>query len=144
LTPVFAGDTYRAELLLENLDHRVHHLLTVTVTDALISVSADVSVQKGIPVFHWGEGFFSVNVPASISGVYMASAEPEGGVLRLSALSGVLLCGSGLLGLADINGWQGTQGVTVLWEETGDMTVSMPPETGQVLLLSPGEFTIRK
>ena len=144
LTPVFAGDTYRAELLLENLDHRVHHLLTVTVTDALISVSADVPVQKGIPVFHWGEGFFSVNVPASISGVHMASAEPEGGVLQLSALSGVLLCGSGLLGLADINGWQGTQGVTVLWEETGDMTVSMPPETGQVLLLSPGEFTIRK
>lgn len=144
LTPTFEGDTYRAEVLLEGLDHMVNHTLQITVADALMSVTATVPVQKGIPVFHWGENCFCVNVPSVISGVHMASATAGEDALCLQAPFGALVCGSGVLGVADMTGWQGTAGVTVTLRENGDLTIQLPADTGQVILLSPGEMTIRK
>ena len=143
-TPTCQGEGYHGSVLLEGLDHTVNHTLQITVSDKLMSVTANVPVQKGIPVFHWGENRFCVNVPSAISGVHMASAEPENDTLRMNALGGVLVCGSGVLGVAGMNGWQGSQGVTVTPEETGDITISLPQGTGQVILMSPGEITIRK
>ena len=136
------GDTYRAEGLLSGFDHMQNHTLTVTVTDRLMTVTADAAVQKGIPVFHWGENHFSVNVPACISGVHMQAAEGE--EIGVLAPFGVLVCAAGVLGVADIAGWKGTEGVSVTADETGGFLLHLPAGTGQVLLLSPGEFTVRK
>jgi len=107
-------------------------------------VDAKVTVQKGIPVFHWKEDGFFVNVPSAINGVHMAAATPKENAIRLFAPSGVFVAGSGLYGLADYSGWQGTGEVTVTTEENGDITLSLPEYTGTLLLFSPAEITVKE
>ncbi len=140
LTPVIDGESYQAQAVLD-IDPNGRHTLTVTAADKLMTVEQTVSTHRAMPVFHWGENAFSVNVPASINGVHMASASGE--TLQLCAPLGLLVCGKGVLGVADENGWQGTAGVTCTIQD-GDILLTLPQGTDQVMLLSPGEITIRK
>ncbi|MBE6943298.1 MAG: hypothetical protein E7453_03430 [Ruminococcaceae bacterium] len=142
--PEIGEDSYTAVFQLTGFDHRSTHKLTVTVGDLLYGVDAKVTVQKGIPVFHWKEDGFFVNVPSAINGVHMAAATPKENAIRLFAPSGVFVAGSGLYGLADYSGWQGTGEVTVTTEENGDITLSLPEYTGTLLLFSPAEITVKE
>ncbi len=139
LTPEINGQAYRAEVYLGGLTPG--QSLTITATDAVMTVTETMSVPRAVPVFHWGENMFSVNVPASIFGVHMVTA-PVTDSLFLYAPQGVLVCGAGVLGTAGPSGWQGTAGVTVTVEENGELRLTLPQGTGQVMLLSPGEMTI--
>ncbi len=143
-SPTCQGESYYGSVLLENISHTQNHTLQIFVSDKLMSVSATAPVQKGIPVFHWGENSFSVNVPAVISGVHMGAAEVTNNRLSVYAPFGVMVCAPGVLGVADISGWQGKGSVTVTPQASGDITLSLPSGTDRVILLSPGEFTIRK
>ena len=105
-----------------------------------MTVTENVVIPRQVPVFHWGESQFSVNVPAAISGVHMASA--EGASILVDAPEGVLVCGAGVLGVATSSGWQGTAGVTVTTGAQGQMHLTLPGGTRRVMLLSPGEITI--
>ncbi len=144
VTPEIGEDSYTATFQLTGFDHRQSHRISVTVGDRLYAVDAEATVQKGIPVFHWKENGFFVNVPASICGVHMAAATPKGDKIRLYAPSGVFLAGSGMYGFADYSGWQGTGEVAVTTEEDGDITLHLPQYTGRLLLLSPTEFTVKE
>ena len=138
LTPEINGERYRAEGCFEGLTPGA--CVALTVSDRVMTVTETIAVPRKIPVFHWGEKQFSVNVPASISGVHMCTAEGES--IFVSAPQGVLVCGSGVLGIADASGWQGTPGVTVTTDENGDISITLPQTAQQVMLLSPGEITI--
>ena len=138
-TPQLGDDTYSAVFQLSGFDHQSAHNLTVTVGDLLYAVTASCTVQKGIPVFHWKEDGFFVNVPSSICGVHICAATPKEGALRLYAPGGVFVAGSGLYGLADYTGWQGSGNVTVTTEENGNITLTVPAYTGTLMLFSAAE-----
>ena len=142
--PEVQDDSYTAVFHLSGFDHRLSHRLTVTVGDKLYAVTAECTVQKGIPVFSWKENSFSVNVPAQINGVHMAAATPKENGVRLYAPAGVFVTGSGLYGFADYSGWNGTGNVTVVTEEDGDISLQLPQYSGKMLLLSTNEIIVRE
>lgn len=139
LNPEITGETYHAEVALGALTPG--QSLTFTAKDALLTVTETLPVPQMVPVFHWGENYFSVNVPASISGVHMAAAEGES--LLVYAPQGVLVCGAGVLGVAANGSWQGTEGVTVTQNENGDISIHLPVRQ-KVMLLSVEKMIIRK
>lgn len=144
VTPELGEDSYIAVFQLSGFDHRQSHRLSVTVRDKLYAASAEATVQKGIPVFHWKEDGFFVSVPVSIHGVRMAAATPKEDAIRLYAPAGVFVAGSGIYGFGDYSGWNGTGNVTVNVEEDGDITLHLPQYSGKMLLLSPEDFTVRE
>lgn len=58
-----------------DVDYATSNTLTVVAKDLLDRVSVKLTVQKGTPVFHWGEEQFSFHVPvqfdSTVSGVYI-------------------------------------------------------------------------
>lgn len=56
---------YAAQMQLSGLDYTQSHSLQVRVTDALSVAEKALTVQKGIPVFDWGETDFVFHVPVS-------------------------------------------------------------------------------
>ncbi len=61
--------SYEMTVNLSGLLYTKAHSITVTVSDALDSVQKPLTVNKGIPVFDWGENDFAFHVPISIQGV---------------------------------------------------------------------------
>ncbi len=68
LTPVISEGSYRAELLVEELDYTGTHILTVTGRDAVMQTDAAIIVKPGIPVFDWGQKDFAFHVPVYAEG----------------------------------------------------------------------------
>ena len=93
LAPLIADGSYRAEVLVEELDYTKTHYLTVVGQDAVMKTEAMVTVKPGIPVFDWSEKDFAFHVPISVEGkqlweiiypvgsIYMSVAETEPAVL---------------------------------------------------------------
>lgn len=69
VTPTISGNTYKATVALTGLDYTKSFNFDVVVTDKIKSVSKTLTIQKGIPVFDWGEDDFAFNVPVTIKGV---------------------------------------------------------------------------
>lgn len=63
LTPAISGNSYSVSTTLEGLSYDSTHSITVSAWDKLMGVSSGVTVQKGIPVFDWGEKDFQFHVP---------------------------------------------------------------------------------
>ena len=61
--PIAEDHTYEAILLLEGFDYTRSYLLEVQVQDLLQTVSATTTLQRGLPVFDWGENYFNFHVP---------------------------------------------------------------------------------
>lgn len=74
-----SGDQYTASVDLSGLDYTKSHTIHVTVSDKLSSVTKKVQVNRGIPVFDWGENDFAFNVPVTVCGVPVDS-HPVGSV----------------------------------------------------------------
>lgn len=68
VTPIISGNAYSVSASLTGLDYTQAYTVEVVVTDKLESVSKNVSIGKGIPVFDWGENDMRVNVPLSVQG----------------------------------------------------------------------------
>ena len=69
-TPTIHDDgTYSATASLYGLDYTKAFTYEVVVFDELSTVTKNVTIQKGIPVFDWGEEDFNFNVPVTINGV---------------------------------------------------------------------------
>ena len=72
VTPTISNNnTYSATVSLTGLEYTKAFEYEVVVEDKLESITKKVTLQKGIPVFDWGENDFRFNVP-----VYMASGLP--------------------------------------------------------------------
>lgn len=69
VTPTITDNTYSATVKLTGLDYTKAFNYEVVVTDKLMSVTKPLTIQKGIPVFDWGENDFNFNVPVTINGV---------------------------------------------------------------------------
>lgn len=67
-TPVITDNTYTATLDLTGLDYRQEHTIRLEVVDKLATVTADVTIMQGIPVFDWGKNDFNFNVPVLLNG----------------------------------------------------------------------------
>ena len=62
------GNSYTAEAVLAGLDYTKSFTITAEVTDRVGTVTQQVVIGKGIPVFDWGENDFNFHVPVSVSG----------------------------------------------------------------------------
>lgn len=69
VTPTISGNKYSAKVSLTGLEYTQAFKYEVVVEDKLSSVPKPLTIQKGIPVFDWGEEDFSFNVPVTINGV---------------------------------------------------------------------------
>lgn len=74
MTVTLKGDEYTAEVTLSGLDYKQAYDIRVLAEDAIYkykgpladAVQRDIPLNKGIPIFDWGENDFSFNVPISI------------------------------------------------------------------------------
>lgn len=62
VTPAFVKDTYSAEVALSGLDYNTAHAIKLTVADKLSTLYKKATVEKGVPIFDWGENDFQMNV----------------------------------------------------------------------------------
>ena len=69
VTPTIKGNKYSAKVSLTGQDYTKSFNYEVVVEDKLDAVTKPLTLQKGIPVFDWGEGDFNFNVPVTIKGV---------------------------------------------------------------------------
>lgn len=68
VTPTISGNSYTATVNLSGLDYTQSFTYEVVVSDKISTVTKQVTLQKGIPVFDWGESDFAFNVPVKIDG----------------------------------------------------------------------------
>lgn len=59
-------DTYEMDILLTGLDYRQSHTVLLAVSDGVMTVRQTLTVQKGLPVFDWGEEDFRFYVPVEV------------------------------------------------------------------------------
>ena len=69
VTPTINGNRYSATVSLTGLEYTQSFNYEVVVEDKLSKVTKPLTLQKGIPVFDWGEDDFNFNVPVKINGV---------------------------------------------------------------------------
>ena len=62
-------NTYSVTVSLQDLDYTKSFNYEILVSDRVSSVKKQITIQKGIPVFDWGEDDFNFNVPVTINGV---------------------------------------------------------------------------
>lgn len=105
---------YQGQALLSDLDYRTTHTVTVTVSDAVMTVTKALTVGKGLPVFDWGETDFRFHVPVDcrqgIGGIFLQKA-PKRVFLPLG-ITAFLFSGS-TLGMLTPTGYTGGDGILV-------------------------------
>ena len=68
VTPTITGNKYSATVALSGLEYTQSFTYEVVVSDKISTVTKTLTLQKGIPVFDWGEDDFAFNVPVKING----------------------------------------------------------------------------
>lgn len=81
-TVTMNGNTYSVTLNLTGFNYQSSYSIEVVVSDKLMTVNKTLPVQKGIPVFDWGEDDFNFNVPVNVDG-----ALSVGGYVNVKGLS---------------------------------------------------------
>lgn len=76
-TPTIEGGKYHANIVISGLTYNSSHKVTAIASDKLNSVSADISVKKGTPVFEWGENDFKFYVKVFGTDISAESVETE-------------------------------------------------------------------
>lgn len=66
--PNISGNEYSATINLEGYEYNQTFNFEVTVKDKVNTITKTLVLQKGVPVFDWGENDFNFNVPVSIMG----------------------------------------------------------------------------
>ena len=79
VTPTINNNKYSATVSLAGLDYTKSFNFEVIVSDAVSAISKPLTLQKGIPVFDWGENDFNFNVPISIYGTPIVNHVVEQG-----------------------------------------------------------------
>lgn len=69
VTPTISNNKYSAKVSLSGFDYTKSFGFEVVVSDKISSITKKLTMQKGIPVFDWGEEDFNFNVPVTINGV---------------------------------------------------------------------------
>lgn len=94
---VISGNTYSVTLDVGEIDYREPYNFRFEAKDKAMTLTQDVSLSQGIPVFDWGKGDFRVNVPAEIVGSILSEwckVDAKGGWSSLSLQkNGVIMSG---------------------------------------------------
>lgn len=69
VTPTINDRRYSAKVSLTGLEYTKSYNYEVVVEDKILTIPKPLTLQKGIPVFDWGEDDFNFNVPVTINGV---------------------------------------------------------------------------
>lgn len=75
--PITADHTYEMQIPLSGLDYTKAHTIHVTVQDMALSVERTLTVQKGVPVFDWGEEDFQFHVPVEVTALTIGGVPLE-------------------------------------------------------------------
>ena len=75
VTPTISGNTYLAEVELSGLDYTQAYTYEVVVSDKLASVTKNVTIGKGVPVFDWGENDFNFHVPIKLGNTQLTETQ---------------------------------------------------------------------
>lgn len=75
LQTTIIDNTYVASGELTGLDYTRSHTLTIKVADCLETVTKEVTIGKGVPIFDWGEKDFQFHVPITVPGINGADAD---------------------------------------------------------------------
>ena len=73
--------SYFAEIPLTDMDYRQSHPITVAVADSAMTVTQNITLPRGMPVFHWGEEDFQFCVPVDLPALTIAG-EPLDDYIR--------------------------------------------------------------
>ena len=68
VSPTIKSGTYSASVSLSGLDYTQSYTFTVEAKDKLVTITKTVKIDKGIPVFDWGESDFAFHVPVKHDG----------------------------------------------------------------------------
>ena len=170
VTPTISNGEYSATVNLTGLDYTKSFKYEVVVSDKLSTVTQTATVQKGVPVFDWGEDDFRFNVPvtitSTINGAFIHSARLWYGAdtihiqSKYSTWNGsgdnrqtFFVFGSAngtpIFGVVRVNNtpscvWSGSTGVTVSTEADGVVAVKMPNGCyDDFVIISPEKFSIK-
>lgn len=66
LTPQFTDGAFSLTVTVPELDYRLSHNLVVEAADRIGTYTARVTINRGVPVFQWGEGDFVFHVPVQM------------------------------------------------------------------------------
>jgi hypothetical protein len=162
VTPNISGNKYTATVSLTGMDYTKSFAFEVVVSDKLNSVTKKVVLQKGIPVFDWGENDFAFHIPVSIvstNGVYMKSKRISG-TDRLAIQTKFTSFANGgtrqslflfgynnnalVQGVVGISGdgnatWNGTSGVSVTVGTAGKIELLLPNVSYDQFVIISGE-----
>lgn len=78
-----ADGHYSGSVLLEGLTYDKRWELTVTVRDRLVAVPKQLQIEKGIPVFDWGNEDFRFHVPVEVPALTIAGKSLEAYIRQL-------------------------------------------------------------
>ena len=92
ITPTVNGNTYTATAQISGLAYTQTYTIEVEVSDALSKVTKSVPVNRGIPVFDWGEHDFNFNVPVRMA-VEVTQATLVGDYFDTVDINYVYICG---------------------------------------------------
>ena len=151
--PQWNLNKYEAIVDLEGLDYSRSHTITVTVKDKLCDLyTAEkvLVVQKGIPVYDWGETDFAFHVPVTVpqvNGVCMASQYIVGNDIYLRTnlktwegsgdnMQSILFFGGSVYGLITADDRGG-----ILWNGTSDVSVRDDHSAGVLKITLPFNVT---
>lgn len=90
VVPVTPTGSYQAVIPLTDMDYEKTYTLTVTVSDCLETAVKTLTLQKGIPVFDWGETDFAFHVPVTMDTPLSVGS---GGTGRNAWTSGMVISG---------------------------------------------------
>ena len=63
IPPAISGNSYTAEAWLAGMDYQSQYAIEVEITDRLTTLTRQLILKRGLPVFDWGEGSFCFHVP---------------------------------------------------------------------------------
>lgn len=152
-----------------DLDYQNRYFVRVTIDDGISTTVKYVDVNKGIPVFDWGENDFRFNVPVTVpqvNGVHLSTGETTDNKLQIQTniatwdgggsyhqtilvfgISGSLSdTATSVLGVVAANDageiiWSGTSGVRVTYGAAGVLEFILPQEVGRFTAISSDPIT---
>ena len=80
-------NTYTVTIDVGDIDYREPYVFRFVAKDKAMTLTQDINLSQGIPVFDWGKGDFRVNVPAEIVGSILSDwckVDAKGGWSSLS------------------------------------------------------------
>lgn len=111
-----------------SFDYTKSYTFQVKATDALMSTTAQYVVQKGTPVFDWGENDFRFNVPVSFSSIAISGGGSAD--IQMGSVERALVIFSGIV--------SGVRGAYILYcSSNGDLTYTTVTAAAN-LTLTPG------